>query len=341
MKALPSLALLSLSACGSSSTDTTRPSVPTVLVGVQPAERGTAPDWLTAYGSAAPAINGIQTVSVPQAGQVARLAVSPGAAVRAGQLLATFTTDPSSVSGYQQAVTTLATAQKARATTAQLLTQQLATRDQLAQADKAVADAQAALTALREQGAGQPVRTLTAPFAGVVTAVPVAQGDRTQPGAPLVTLARDGSVVATVGVSPAEAARVQTGQRARVSRLDGGPQVPARVVRVDRVLNTRSRLIDVDLSMPIGAVLPNEALRGDIAVGDTAGWLVPHRAVVTANGPVRVFQVAGGKAHAVTVSLRLAGETVDVVDGPLDPNRPLIVDGAYQVEDGAAVRIRR
>jgi hypothetical protein len=31
----------------------------------------------------------------------------------------------------------------------------------------------------------------------------------------------------------------------------------------------------------------------------------------------------------------------DVVRGPLDPKRPLIVDGAYQVEDGGAVRTGR
>lgn len=341
MRALVLLALAPLAACGGQpATDTTPARTPGVLVGVHRATRGSTTDWLTAYGSAGPSISGTDAISVPQAGQVTRLAVTPGVAVRAGQVLAVFATDPSVVSGYQQAATSLAAARQQRATAALLLTQQLATRDQVTQADKAVSDAQVALEALRQQGAGQPTRTLFAPFAGVVTAVSVAQGDRTQPGAPLMTVARSGSIVATVGLDPAQAARVRTGQQARVSRLNGGPPLSGRVLRVGGVLNPKTRLIDVDLTFPAGAVLPNEALRGDIAVGLSSGWLIPHRALVTANGPTRVFQVVAGKAHAVAVTLLLPGEQVDVVDGPVDPDRPLIVDGAYQVEEGAAVRTR-
>jgi hypothetical protein len=60
--------------------------------------------------------------------------------------------------------------------------------------------------------------------------------------------------------------------------------------------------------------------------------------VVTAGGPTRIFQVAGGKARAVNVSVLLAGDTVDVVAGAPDPKLPLVVNGAYQVQEGDAVR---
>lgn len=326
-----------LAGCGNSAQPDQAPT-PKVLVGLQTMTRGSATDWLTAYGSAAPSINGSQTISVPQPGQVSRLGVAPGAAVHAGQMLVVFTTAPSSVSVYKQAVTTLATAQRQQGTTAQLLTQQLATRDQLAQADKAVADAEAAIAALKSEGAGQAVRTLAAPFNGVVTNIAVAQGDRTQPGVPLLTIARTGDIIATVGVDASDRARVHDGQRARIAKLNGGAPIPGRVIRVDAVLNLKTRLIDVDLTFPANALLPNEALRGEIAVGQVGGWLVPHRAVVTAGGPTRIYQEVGGKAHAVPVRLLLAGDTVDVVDGKADPNRRLIVEGAYQVADGDAVR---
>lgn len=337
MKPFPILSFVLLAGCSSSSTPDPAPT-PSVLVGLQRIEWGTTPEWVTAYGSAAPGVSGSETISVPQPGQVSRLAVTPGSTVRAGQVLVVFITDPSTVSTYQQAATTLSAARKQRATTAQLLTQQLATRDQLVQADKAVTDAQAVIAALQRSGAGKPTLTLTAPFAGVVTTVSVAQGDRTQTGAPLVTLARTGSIVATVGLDPSKAGRVRVGQQAKVARLNGGAPIPARVVRVDGVLNQKTHMINVDLSLPAGAVLPNEALRGEIAVGAVAGWIVPHRAVVTANGPTSIFQLVAGKAHLIKVNLLLAGEQLDVVEGPILSNRPLIVDGAYQVQDGQAVR---
>jgi hypothetical protein len=78
-----------------------------------------------------------------------------------------------------------------------------------------------------------------------------------------------------------------------------------------------------------------------IATGQVAGWVVPHRSVVTAGGPAHVFQVSGGKAVAVPVTVALASDAGDVVSGAIDPRRRLIVDGAYQVSDGAAVRWTR
>jgi RND family efflux transporter MFP subunit len=311
---------------------------PSVAVTVQPIVQGSAPEWLTAYGSAAPSVDGTQNLSIQQPGQLTGLSITPGTAVRAGQLLAVFTTAPSTVGTFQEALTTLDAARRQRDTMAQLLTQQLATQDQLTQAEKALGVAQAQVAALRSEGAGQPVRRLVAPFDGVVTAVSAAQGDRTQPGAPLITIARTGGIVATIGLDPATVSRVRVGQSARITRLSGGPPIAGQVIRLDSVLNPRTRLIDVDLSFPVGALLPNEAVRGEIAVGQVNGWLVPHRAVVIAGGPTRIFQVAGGKAHAVNVSVLLAGDTVDVVEGAPNPKLPLVVNGAYQVQEGDAVR---
>jgi len=311
---------------------------PSVLVTVERPFRGTLPDLLTAYGSAAPSLNGSQTLSVPQPGQVVRLAITPGAAVRARQPLLVFTVDPTSLAGFRQAQSALSAAQKQRNTVTQLLGQQLATRDQLTQADKAVADAAAALDAMRQSGNGEAVHTLTAPFDGIVTAIPVAQGDRTAPGAALLTVAKSSGIVVTVGVDPAARTRVRVGQSASLERLSGGASVTGRVLRIDSALNPKTRQIDVDLGFPAGALLPGEALKVGIRVGDVAGWVVPHRAVVTAGGDTRVYQVAQGKAAPVKVTVALASVASDVVRGPLDPRRLLIVDGAYQVEDNAAVR---
>lgn len=334
-------ALLCLAACGSSGApDATASQAPSVLVGTVTPKRGSLPAIVTAYGMVAPSVAGTRTFSEAQPGQVTQLLVAPGSTVRAGQPLATFVTAPSARSTYQQAVTALAAAQKSRSVTAQLLSQQLATTDQLAQADKAVADARSALASLRAEGAGSPSHTITSPFAGVVTAVAVAQGDRTQPGATILTVARSGGIVVTVGVDPSQRAGLAVGQAATLTRLSGGGSLAGQVVRVDGALNATTRMVDVDLSFPAGTLLPGEAMQVAIKTTQVPGWTVPHAAVVTAGGHPRVFQVAGGKAKEVPVTVRLSSDAGDVVEGPIDPGKPLIVTGAYQVNDGDAVRSR-
>ena len=333
---LTPLILLTMAACGNKPAPTAP--APSVLVTTQSVVRGSVPDTVEAYGSTQPSLNGSLSLSVAQPGQVRQLSITPGQAVHAGQPLVTFVTAPSSRSSYQQAQDALTAAQKQRATTSQLLSQQLATQDQLVQADKAVADAAAALAALQAEGAGQAAQTLTAPFDGVVTAVAVAQGDRTQAGAALVTVARARDLVVAVGVDPSQQSRLRLGQDAVLERLAGGAALHGRVVRVASALNAKTRLIDVDLSFSTGALLPGEAVRAEITVGQVTGWVVPHRAVVTANGAPRIFQAVSGKAKTVPVTLIRSSSKADVVQGPIDPTKPLIVDGAYQVSDGDAVR---
>lgn len=333
-------AALILSACGGGTPAATSTPDPSVLVGTVASRRGSLPTVVAAYGSVAPSVIGTQTFSEAQPGQVTRLMVAPGSVVRAGQPLATFLTAPSSRSAYEQAVSALAAARKAKATTAQLLSQQLATTDQQVQADKAVSDAQTTLAALRAEGAGSASHTIVAPYAGVVTAVTVAQGDRTQPGAAILTIARAGAIVVTVGVDPAQRGALAAGQSATLTRLSGGGTLAGRVVRVDGSLNATTRMVDVDLTFPAGTLLPGEAMQVAIKTGRTTGWVVPHAAVVTSGPAPHVFQAAGGKAKSVPIRLLLASDAGDVVDGRLDPNRPLIVDGAYQVTDGDAVRSR-
>lgn len=334
--ALP-LLLLPLAGCGGSSSADQTPE-PSVLVSLAKPVRGSLPQSIEAFGSAAPGTNGAQTISIAQPGQVMRLAVTPGAAVRTGQALVTFMVAPTARGTYLQAEEALAAAQKQRDSTAQLLTQQLATRDQLVQAEKAVSDARVALAGLRAEGAGQAVQTLTAPFDGVVTTITVAQGDRTQPGAPLLTVARAGGMVVTVGIDPAQRARVAPGQQATLRRLSGGPSLTGQVVRVGSALNARTRMVDVDLNFPAGALMPGEGMQVAIETAQVSGWVVPHKAVVTADGPTHIFQVAGGKAKAVPVRVILASDAGDVVEGAIESSRPIIIEGAYQVNDGIAVR---
>ncbi len=309
-----------------------------VLVTTTMPHQGERPERIAAYGTARPAIDAATTVSQQLDGQVTAIAVTPGEVVDAGQKLLVFRPSAAAISLYRQAVTALATARSSRAHTAQLLAERLATRDQLAQADKAVSDASASLEALRREGGGERQVIVGAPFAGIVQTIPVAQGVRIAPGTPLLTLtARDGLVV-TVGIDPSDRARVQRGDPVQLDRLAGGPSLAGRVQRIDGVLDPATRMVDVDVAVPADALLSGEAFVARITLRQVSGWLVPHDAIDSDQHGAWVFQVAGNHGVRVDVTVELAQGDADVVAGPIDPHRPLVVNGAYQLTDGTPVR---
>jgi RND family efflux transporter MFP subunit len=299
---------------------------------------GTGPQLITVYGTAEPAFDGGMTLSLQQEGRVVAIAVTPGERVSAGERLVDFASSSAAIATYQQAVSALEATRAQRAHAAQLLSQQLATRDQLAQAEKAVADANATLDALRREGADRPTQTLTAPFDGIVATVPVAQGDRVQAGATLMTLTRLDGLVVTVGIDPGQRGLVRPGQTARLEPLSGGAPLDGKVLRVDGVLNPKTRLVDADISVSPSSVISGTAFRADITVGQLQGWIVPHDAVLTDDKGAYVFQIAGKTASRVNVKVVGPDGGDDVVDGKLDPGRPLVVQGNYQLSDNATVR---
>ena len=110
-------------------------------------------------------------------------------------------------------------------------------------------------------------------------------------------------------------------------------------MRVDGMLNPKTRLLDADVSVPPGSVISGTAYRADITVGEIKGWIVPHDAVLTDAKGAYLFQVAGATASRVEVKIAGTAGTDDVVQGTLDPQRPIVVQGNYQLSDNAPVRM--
>lgn len=309
-----------------------------VLVETQPTKQGTIADTLAAYGTAVPAINGGMTMSVQAEGRVMHIAVTPGEAVQKGQTLMEFHLSAAASSTYAQAVTALKTAKEEQVRITRLLSQQLATRDQKALADKAAADAQAALDALERETGGKPQQTLVAPFDGVVAAIPVNQGDRVAAGAALVTITRSNGLVVTCGVEPSEVKRLKLGQTVRIKPLSGDAEaIEGKLSRIDKSLNPKTRLVDADVVVD-DELIQGQAFRAQIEVGELKGWIVPRDAVLDDDEGTYVFQVAGDKAKRIKVKRIGNDDENAAVEGPLDPKLEVVAVGNYQLEDGGAVR---
>jgi membrane fusion protein (multidrug efflux system) len=313
-----------------------------VLVETRAPVRGSLPDTVVAYGSAAASTSGATTLSLPAEGRITHIAVTTGEAVRAGQVLLELALAPSASAKHSQAVTALALAREQQATAQRLLSRQLATKDQAAQADKALSDAQADLAAIEAEDGGMVAQTVKAPFNGVVSAIPVAQGERVAAGAPLLTVTHEQGLVVTVGVEPALRRKLRAGAAAQMALLAAGePSLQGSVIRVDRMLNPKTRLVDVDVRPAAAAaadLLEGAAYRATIVTGNLEGWIVPRDALLSDEQGAYVFQVAAGKAVRVPVRRLGGNDEQSVIAGAIDAKRPLVTAGNYQLSDGAAVR---
>jgi len=330
--------VLALSGCGGNAADDAGGSNKiSAAVTTQAVHEGSLPDIVSAYGTAAPAIDAASTLSIQAEGAVTQFDVTAGTAVHRGQRLLTFTLSPTAAAAYQQARTALNVAQAVREHAAQLLAHQLTTRDQLAQADKAASDARSALDALRKQQGDGGTMELLAPVDGIVSSIAANRGDTLQPGAPLLSLARGGGLLVSVGIEMDPQHSPVSGDKVRLVPLGAGASVTGVVKRVAGMLDPHTHLQNADIT-PDGSVIAGMGYRADITVGQWHGWLIPRDALVEDGTAWQVFQVASGKAVKVPVTLVGESDTVSVVSGALDAHRPLVVVGNTQLEDGMAVR---
>jgi RND family efflux transporter MFP subunit len=313
---------------------------PSALVTVAAVRAGPVSRTVEAYGVIAGSAAAIHTVSAARDVIVQQVLVSPGQAVAAGAPLVAVGDTPASGLVYRQAADAVTYANRDLARVRRLYDEQLAANDQLLAAQKALADAQAALVAQATAGGGRARQAVVTPIAGVVAQVAVARGQQVAAGGALVGVVAGGGMIAQLGVEPNHATLLAAGQPVRVvSALDPKVAIDSRLTFVGRAIDPTTHLITVSgpangPALPLGA-----AVRGEIAVATSRGLTVPRASVVYDEAGAHVFVVKGGKAHQVAVTT--GPETGDqiAVTGELHPGDQVAVAGAYQLQDGLAIRI--
>lgn len=312
---------------------------PSVLVHLSKLEKGSLPRIVEAFGRAEPSPAAQQTMQAPVAALVDAVYVKPGQEVAKGDALIRLGPSPATAEAYKKAESALRAAQEGERRTHSLLVQHLATAQQLAQARKSVADAQASLDALRAEGADSP-KTLRAPFGAVVTKVATSVGALVAQGAALLDLAMPNDLVLRVGLAPDQAAEVKKGDRAKITPLGVTQSFSGRVLQRGSMIDPQTGLVSIDIAPPPGSLLPGQMAEAGVTVQEVDGYVVPHEALlVDEGGKPYVVQAKAGVAHKVPVRVLLAAGEKDVVMGALDPAASLVLSGNYQIEDGMRVRV--
>ncbi len=280
--------------------------------------------------------------------------VNVGDVVKAGQVLATFSTDSvqadvaqaraSLLEAQANAADAAANAKRARslqssgALSAQQINQYL-TLEKTARARAEAAQAVLGAQQLR----GRQTQVL-APDSGVISARTATVGAVVGNGVELFRMIRQGRLEWRAEVTSSELGRIKEGLPVRMVPASGGElrgRVRMLAPSVDPL--TRSALVYVDLPPPAGKASPARAgmfARGEFDLGATDALTIPQRALVVRDGFNYVFRLGEGmRVSQLKVQTgRLAGERVEVVSG-LPPDARIVVNGAGFLNDGDLVRL--
>ncbi len=308
-------------------------------VKVQDPKRGSIPNLVYAYGTATPTSAATKTESFQRDGQISEIFVEVGDQFKKGDKLLDFGASPAAVVAYEQAKTTLSLKQHALERKQQLIKQQLATRDDVENAEKDLSDAQSTLEMYERIGSIKPSEILTAPFDGVVTAISVSTGDRISAGAPLMTLSRTDQIILSVGVEPADLDKVKPDLPVHLtSLLPGRKPSEGKVKRIGAAIDPKTRQIPIIIELAQGAALSGENFKAGIEVGKFQGWVVPRDSIGTNTKGTFVYQIDEGHAKRIYVNVIGSVGKNSVVEGDIDSQKEMILSGNYQVDDGDAVR---
>jgi hypothetical protein len=165
----------------------------------------------------------------------------------------------------------------------------------------------------------------------------VREGDRLEPGASAGTLLAHAGRELVCGVLPADLPALHAGLVVRWKEA-GARERAGRVLAIGGALDPATGTVEVRIAPDEGAdELAGEIVRGEIVLEELAGvLLVPQTALVRAEGKSAVVVVGeGGLAHVVTVEVLARHADLAAVRGELAAGAVVIVEGAYNLPEGA------
>lgn len=322
--------------------DDTAPAVAVVAtVHVAPATLAPIREYLTVFGTIAFSADALQTLSVPYQARVVKVAVVAGQAVHKGDPLLVLQPTAAAALELQRADNDAQFARKELERTRQLFDQHLATNTDLAAAEQAAHNAQAAQASASERFGGSGERTLRADHDGVVADIAAHTGEVIAADTVFAHVGDASGLRLDLGVEPSAIAQVHAGEPVNFRLLqDGAPELKASVERVGRQIDAQTRLIPVVAKPDDAAQLsPGAALSAQIETGSGKPVLgVPRAAVLYRDDKAFVYVVQAGKAMRRAVDVGADdGERIEIKSG-LAAGESVVTLGNYELEDGMAVK---
>jgi RND family efflux transporter MFP subunit len=182
---------------------------------------------------------------------------------------------------------------------------------------------------------------ITAPFDGLVTAKNVEAGDLAAPGAPLLTVERQGDYRLEASIEESRLAQIRAGQSAEVVLDALDRTLSGRVAEIVPAVDAAARAFTVKIDLPALPQLRSGLFgRARFRLGSRQAITVPAGAVTERGQLFSVLVVEDNRARTrlVTVGQRL-GERFEVLSG-LNAGDRVIHPAPPGLTDGARVEVR-
>jgi RND family efflux transporter MFP subunit len=183
---------------------------------------------------------------------------------------------------------------------------------------------------------------IAAPFSGVVTAKSVEPGNLAAPGAPLLTIEREGAYRLEASVDESKLPFVKTGQTVEIALEALDRRLTARVSEIVPAVDAASRAYTVKIDLPR---LPNVRSgmfgRAWFPMGSRKVVAVPSAALVERGQLQSAFVIDDGVARnrLITTGTRRAG-AVEVLSG-LTEGEKVVTPVPAGLADGSRVEVRQ
>jgi membrane fusion protein (multidrug efflux system) len=332
---------LMLTACGQQGGSDTGgqadPSKTRVPVGVASVSRDSLVERLTLTGRLTPRPGGASLLTAPAAGVVRSLRVQIGDTVKRGEVVADLDV-PELAADARQKEAAAAQADREAQRQQRLLQEGITSSRQAEEAAANAHQAAAGAAAARDLLARTRV---TSPISGVVQDVLVQQGERVDPGKPLVQIVAADTLDLVASVPATQLGRLRVGLPAAVAQEGDSSHTMGRVAAltpgVDSLTNAGAAVVRIP--NPAGQLHPGAGATAKVRLGVHRDVLVvPDSAIVLAGDTSVVFVVGSDSiAHQRTVIRGVGDDRRSEVQGDLKAGDQVVTTGAFGLQDGMRV----
>ena len=183
---------------------------------------------------------------------------------------------------------------------------------------------------------------VVSPVAGTLVSLNAAENAFVSPSLPVAVIDGPEQMKVTVSVSEALVPKLVIGDEAEVSVSAVDAVFTAQIRSVEQTANAQTMLYTVTLTVPadVGGLL--SGMFADVTFRTDASEnavVVPTEAILTSGGEQYVFVVENDAARRVTVTTGLTGSGVTEILSGLQPGQQLVTVGQAYLSDGDPVRV--